>query len=84
MGLFFVSKNIFEIYLPRIPMPKSCIPPKNSIIVTIEAQPTAGSPCIKYLIIINIIAIVEKTQEITPKKLAIFRGVSEKIYYSIY
>ena len=59
IGLFFVSKYVFDKYNPIIPRHSNWIPPKKNIIVTNDGHPATGSPNANALIIITNIEINE-------------------------
>ena len=78
LGLCFVSRYIFPMYSPRIPIEKSCIPLKKHKIHTIDAHP-ATVLCMITHTIAHITPINPKMLTITPKPAIREIGFTEKL-----
>ena len=64
-------------YCPSIPIEKSCIPPKNSITLMVEAHPLTASPNRRVLMIIIIMNITAKMEKTIPIIVDMYNGVVE-------
>ena len=74
LGLFLISKYIFEIYSESIPIDINWTPPINNIAVIIEAYPGTSFPYINVCKIITIVEIMAIIDMQNPINVEAFKG----------